>query len=67
METGKRRTESMAEELQACCVQAQQDYVKRLTRTIASYPVIKTIPCPTCKRIIAIRLYAPPDEAGSPA
>ena len=55
----------MAEELQPCCLRARNDYVKRVTDAIASYPLIKAIPCPTCKRIIPIRLYAPPDETGA--
>ncbi len=48
----------MAEELPPCCQRARLAYVKRLTSAIVNYPVIKNIPCPTCKRIIAIRLYA---------
>ena len=57
----------MAEALQPCCERARQEYVKRLVRAIASYPVIKEIPCPTCRRIIPIRLYAPPNAAGESA
>ena len=49
----------MADELQPCCQQARQDYVNRMTKTVASYPVIKDLPCPTCKRIIQIRIYTP--------
>jgi hypothetical protein len=52
----------MAEELQACCERARLACVKRLANAIVNYPVIKNVPCPTCKRIIAIRLYAPPTE-----
>jgi len=54
----------MADTLQACCERARQTYVQRITKTIMSYPVIKDIPCPTCRRIIPIRLYGPPGEAG---
>jgi hypothetical protein len=54
----------MAETLQPCCQRARELYVKRLTKGIASYPVIKEIPCPTCRRIIPIRIYTPPSEAG---
>ena len=54
----------MAEQLQACCYRARDAYVKRVAHAIVSYPVIKSIPCPTCRRMIAIRLYAPPEETG---
>jgi hypothetical protein len=53
----------MAEELSPCCQRARLAYVKRLASAIVNYPVIKNLPCPTCKRIIPIRLYAPPAEA----
>jgi hypothetical protein len=52
----------MADELQACCQKARQAYVSRLTKAVASYPVIKDLPCPTCKRIIQIRIYNPPER-----
>ena len=52
----------MADDLQACCQQAHQDYVNRMTKTVTSYPVIKDLPCPTCRRIIPIRIYAPPER-----
>ena len=57
----------MAEELQACCQRAREAYVKRLVNAIVSYPVIKTIPCPTCRRVIPIRLYGPPEATGKTA
>ena len=57
----------MAEELSPCCQRARHAYVKRLASAIVNYPVIKNIPCPTCKRIIPIRLYAPPTEANKNA
>ena len=52
----------MAEELQPCCQKARRDYVSRMTKAIASYPVIKDLPCPTCKRVIQIRIYTPPER-----
>jgi hypothetical protein len=54
----------MAEALQPCCERARREYLKRLRNAVNSYPVIKDVPCPTCKRIIPIRLYTRPDEAG---
>ena len=57
----------MAEPLQTCCQRAREEYVARLAKGIASYPVIKDIPCPTCRRIIQIRVYVRPGEIGDPA
>lgn len=53
----------MADELQACCLRARKEYIERVSRTLMSYPLIKNLPCPTCQRIIPIRIYQPPDEA----
>jgi hypothetical protein len=52
----------MAEPLQPCCQKARAALVMRLTKGIASYPVIKDVPCPTCRRIIQLRIYVPPGE-----
>jgi hypothetical protein len=57
----------MAESLQPCCERARAAFVARLRKGIASYPVIKDVPCPTCRRIIAVRIYTPPDTASEPA
>ncbi len=57
----------MAEALQPCCERARRQYVTRLTKAVASYPVIKDVPCPTCKRIIQIRIYVRPGEAADRA
>lgn len=47
----------MAETLQPCCARARGRFLARVARGIASYPVIKDIPCPSCRRIIQIRVY----------
>ncbi len=57
----------MAEKLEPCCQRAWHAYVERLRKAIVSYPVIKDVPCPSCKRIIKIRLYTPPGELGEGA
>ena len=49
----------MADARQACCERTQKEYVARLRKTVVAYPVIKSIPCPTCRRIVKIRIYAP--------
>jgi len=56
----------MADALQPCCERAQTTYLARVARGITSYPVIKEISCPRCRRIIPIRVYARPDEAYEP-
>lgn len=57
----------MAEQIQACCEKARQQYERRLIKGVASYPVIKDVPCPTCRRIIPIRIYARPAAASENA
>lgn len=57
----------MAEPLQECCQRARGQLITRLTKGIASYPVIKDVPCPTCRRIIQIRVYVRPGETGETA
>ena len=57
----------MAEKLQPCCEHARRTYVERLHKAITSYPVIKNIPCPTCRRIVPIRIYARPDAGETAA
>ncbi len=57
----------MAEILQACCERARARYLARVARGVASYPVIKEIPCPNCRRVIPIRVYARPDDVNERA
>jgi hypothetical protein len=57
----------MTEPLQPCCERARAAYLARLTKGIASYPVIKDVPCPTCRRIIQLRVYVRPGESGDAA
>jgi hypothetical protein len=52
----------MGQELQACCQRARKEFIDRVTKTLKSYPLIKNLPCPECRRVIPIRLYEPPDQ-----
>jgi len=45
-----------------CCDAARRAYIARVTKTLSSYPLIKDIPCPTCQRIIQVRMYVPPER-----
>ena len=57
----------MAEPLQPCCERARARYLARVARGVASYPVIKEIPCPSCRRIVQIRVYTRPNGASESA
>jgi len=57
----------MADSLKPCCEKTRAEYIDRLVQSVQSYPVIKTVPCPTCRHVIPIRVYGPPDEATSDA
>ncbi len=54
----------MPETLKPCCEKARKKYVERVLLHVQSYPVIKAVPCPTCRQVIPIRIYAPPEKAG---
>jgi hypothetical protein len=47
----------MADTLHPCCERERARFLARVAHGIASYPVIKDIPCPDCRRIIPIRVY----------
>ena len=56
----------MPDALPACCEKELRTQIKRIARAYSSFPVIKNVPCPTCRRIIPIRVYEKPTE-GAPA
>jgi hypothetical protein len=51
----------MAEQLDPCCRRALDRWVARIHETVVSYPVIQDRPCPTCRKIIQVRVYSPPE------
>ncbi len=53
----------MADDLLECCKRARREFVERVTKTISSYPLIKNLPCPECRRVIPIRIYEAPEAA----
>lgn len=57
----------MADTLKPCCEQTRREYVERMYLSVQSYPVIKAIPCTTCKQVLKIRVYAPPEETSANA
>lgn len=52
----------MSEAPQACCEKELRAQLKQIADTYLSFPVIKDIPCPTCLRIIPIRVYEKPTD-----
>jgi len=54
--------------LKPCCEKTLDTYVKNIRNTYNSFPVIKDVPCPTCRQIIPVRVYEKsPVEADSEA
>lgn len=52
----------MAQTLEPCCDRALAEARRRFEELATSYPVIKHFPCPSCSRIVALRIYGPPEE-----
>ena len=57
----------MAEELKPCCEETLRRRQRLVESAYTSYPVIKDIPCPTCKQILKLRIYQPPGSTGEAA
>ena len=49
------------EELE-CCREVRRKLLEQIRLSYASFPVIRSIPCPTCKMILQIRVYERPAE-----
>jgi hypothetical protein len=52
----------MPEALDPCCQRALAEWVRKIDEHVSSYPVIQDRPCPTCRQIIKVRVYAPREE-----
>lgn len=55
----------MADVREPCCEKEFQTQLKLIASTYTTFPVIKDVPCPTCQRIIPIRVYEKPEAAQS--
>lgn len=44
-----------------CCLAERRKQLEAIRLGYASFPVIRSIPCPTCKMILHIRVYERPD------
>jgi hypothetical protein len=49
-------------EEQACCAAERRKWVDQIRRNYLTFPVIRQVPCPSCKRILQIRIYERPAE-----
>ena len=43
-----------------CCRRTRARWMERIGAYFASFPVIKDVPCDTCREIIEIRVYEHP-------
>jgi hypothetical protein len=49
-----------------CCAAERRRWADRARTSFLSFPVIRNVPCPTCKKVLEIRFYERPgDEAGT--
>ena len=51
-----------------CCAEERARQMASIRQNYLSFPVIKSIPCPGCSKILQIRVYeAPGDDVGTDA
>lgn len=44
----------------ACCARTRRRWMRRIALYFTAFPVIKDIPCDTCREILEIRVYNQP-------
>jgi hypothetical protein len=44
-----------------CCRRVLERQMDQIRENYASFPVIKNFPCPTCKKILELRVYERPE------
>ena len=51
----------MAEDVEKeCCRRTRARWLRRIRSHYTSFPVIKDVPCDTCREILEIRVYSKP-------
>jgi hypothetical protein len=45
-----------------CCAEERARQMASIRQNYLSFPVIKSIPCPGCSKILQIRVYEPPTD-----
>jgi hypothetical protein len=48
---------------QECCRRTRERWMRRIAALYTTYPVIKDVPCDTCRAIVEIRAYDVPADA----
>jgi hypothetical protein len=49
-----------AAEEKECCRRTRERWERRIRTYYASFPVIKSVPCDTCREIVEIRVFETP-------
>ena len=47
----------------SCCEKTSSDWERRIRLYYSSFPVIKDVCCPGCRRIVKVRVYEEPAPA----
>jgi len=50
----------MAQQEKECCRKTRERWERRIRAYYASFPVIKSVPCDTCREIVEIRVFETP-------
>jgi hypothetical protein len=49
-----------------CCLAERRKQLDTIRKNYLTFPVIKSVPCPTCKKVLQIRVYDAADaDTGS--
>ncbi|MEW6272590.1 MAG: hypothetical protein AB1689_25200 [Thermodesulfobacteriota bacterium] len=46
----------------ACCAAERKRQLDSIRKNYLTFPVIRSVPCPTCKMILKIRVYERPED-----
>lgn len=45
-----------------CCAATRRKWMEQIRLNYVTFPVIRKVPCPTCKMVLLIKVYEPPGE-----
>jgi len=46
----------------ACCAAERRKHLDSIRKNYVTFPVIRSVPCPTCKKVLHIRVYERPGD-----
>lgn len=49
-----------------CCAAERQKQMDQIRKNYLTFPVIRSLPCPGCKKVLHIRVYERPAEEATP-